>query len=145
MATLPNGKPIDMDMLEVAMEDSSMMNTYYLNTLTGEVLFLSEDDSFSNEHEKQLEKIDGSSDYTRIERIPSSEAYQWMVNFVNEIVTPKDEHVAEKLSIALMGKGAFRRFKDVLHTTDDRWVQAWYDWKSHRLKEAMEAWLQSVL
>jgi len=35
--------------------------------------------------------------------------------YSQEIVAPKDEQVAEKLSIALIGKGAFRRFKDVLH------------------------------
>ena len=44
MTTLPNGKPIDMEMLGVAMEDSNLGNTYYLNTQTGEVLFLSEGD-----------------------------------------------------------------------------------------------------
>jgi len=29
MATLPNGKPIDMDMLETAMEDSDLANRYF--------------------------------------------------------------------------------------------------------------------
>jgi hypothetical protein len=134
-----------MDMLGTAMEDADLTNLYFLNLVTGEVLFFSEYAGFSDEDEQLLEEIGGSDDYVAIERIPSHEAYQWMVDFVNEIIVPQDEHVAEKLSIALMGKGAFRRFKDVLFTTGDERVQAWYDWKSQRLNEAVEAWLQSVL
>ena len=42
MVILPNGKPIDEDMVEVAMEDSNLANRYYLNTQTGEVIFFLE-------------------------------------------------------------------------------------------------------
>jgi hypothetical protein len=144
MATLPNGKPIDMDMLEVAMEDSDLSHMYYLNKVTGEVLFWSEDDD-EEEQEKMAVEVDGSNDYERIDRIPSSEAYQWMADFVDEIVAPKDERAAENLAIALSGKGAFRRFKDVLATRGSKWQQAWYDWREQRLNEAVEAWLKDVL
>src|SRR2546430_11091792 len=41
-----------------------------------------------------------------------------------------------------MGKGAFRRFKDVFHAIDDEWVQTWYRWKDDRLQEAGDAWLR---
>jgi hypothetical protein len=44
-----------------------------------------------------------------------------------------------------MGKGAFRRFKDVFHAIDDEWVQTWYRWKDDRLQEAGDAWVKSVL
>ena len=43
MNTLPNGNPIDMDMLETAMEDSDLSNRYYLNVVTGKVVFFSDD------------------------------------------------------------------------------------------------------
>ena len=94
MLTLPKGKPIDEDMLEVAMEDADMGNTYFLNMQTGEVVFLSEYDD-PDEKEKLSEEIDGSSDYVRIECIPSREAYQWMEDFVAEIVSPQDQQAAE--------------------------------------------------
>jgi hypothetical protein len=145
MTTLPNGKPIDMDMLEAAMEDSDLTNRYFLNLVTGKVVFFSEYVGLSNEDEQLLEEIDGSDDYVAVERIPSHEAYQWMVDFVDEMVAPTDEHVAEKLSIALNGKGAFRRFKDTLHGVDDQWLQAWYQWRDKRLKAAVDEWLKSVL
>src|SRR5437868_15500361 len=109
ITTLPNGKPIDLDMLETAMEDADLANRYFVNLVTGEVVFFSDSLGLSDEDERLLEEIDGSSDYVAIERIPSHEAYQWMVDFVHEMVAPVDEHAAELLSIALNGKGAFRR------------------------------------
>ena len=144
MAKLSNGKSIDMEMLEVAMEDADLTHTYFLNTLTGEVLFLSEYDDV-DEQEKLAAEIDGNSHYVRIERIPSSQAYEWMVNFKEEVVAPQDEIAARRLSSALDGKGAFGRFKSVLYHGDGRWVEAWYEWKKQRLTEAAEAWLQEVL
>ncbi|HEU5227122.1 MAG TPA: UPF0158 family protein [Ktedonobacteraceae bacterium] len=145
MATLPNGTPIDMDMLEVAMEDADLGNRYFLNMITGEVVFFSDDLGLSEEDEHLSEEIDGSDDYVAVERIPSHEAYQWMVDFVDEVVAPADENAAEKLSIALDGKGAFRRFKDTLHRVDERWLQKWYQWRDERLEAAVEEWLESIL
>ncbi len=145
MTTLPNGKSIDLDMLGAAMEDADVAHRYYLNLVTGEVVFFSDDLGLSEEDERSLEEIDGSNDYVAIERIPSYEAYQWMVDFVDEMVAPADEQVAEKLSIALDGKGAFRRFKDTLHRVDEQWLQAWYQWRDKQLEAAVDDWLKSIL
>ena len=145
MITLPNGTPIDMGMLEVAMEDADLGNRYFLNMVTGEVVCFSDYLGLSEEDERLLEEIDGSNEYVAVERIPSHEAYQWMVDFVNDVVAPADEHAAEKLSIALDGKGAFRRFKDTLHRVDEQWLQKWYQWRDERLKAAVDEWIQSVL
>jgi len=145
MNTFPNGKSIDLDMLETAMEDSDLANRYFLNLLTGEVVFFSDSLGLSDEDERLSEEIDGSNDYVATPRIPSYEAYQWMVDFVDEMVVPADELAAEKLSIALHGKGAFRRFKDTLHRVDDQWLQAWYQWRDNRLNAAVNEWIESVL
>jgi hypothetical protein len=145
MNTLPNGNSIDLDMLEAAMEDSDLENRYFLNLVSGKVVFFSDDLGLSDEDELLLEEIDGSNDYVAIERIPSYVAYQWMVDFVDEMVAPADEHAAEILSIALNGKGAFRRFKDTLHRVDEQWLQAWYQWRDKQLKAAVDEWLKSVL
>ncbi len=118
MITLPNGKPIDLDMLETAMEDADLATWYFSNLVTGEVIFFSDYLGLSDEDERLLEEIDGSNNYVAVERIPSHEVYQWMVDFVDELVAP----AAEKLSIALDGKGVFRRFKDTLHRVDERWL-----------------------
>lgn len=97
MATLPNGKPIDMEMLEVAMEDGDLAHTSFLNTLTGEVVFSSDYDDI-DEQEKLAAEIEGSNYYVRVERIPSFQAYEWMVDFKEEVVAPQDEITARRLS-----------------------------------------------
>jgi hypothetical protein len=127
------------------MEDSDLSNRYYLNLVSGKVVFFSDFLGLSEEEERLSEEIDESDDYVAVDRIPSYEAYQWMVDFVDEMVAPSDENAAEKLSIALEGKGAFRRFKDTLHRVDEQWLQAWYQWRDRQLKAAVEEWLKSVL
>ena len=91
------------------------------------------------------EDIGGGDDYVAIERFPSYEAYQWMIDFVDEVVALSDEDAASKLSIALHGKGAFRCFKDALHRVNDLWLRAWYQWKQMQLEAAIDEWLKSVL
>ena len=63
MITLPNGKSVDRDMLEMAMEDSDLANLHFLNLVTGEVVFFSEYLGLSEEDERLLEEIDGSNDF----------------------------------------------------------------------------------
>ncbi|HEU5376221.1 MAG TPA: hypothetical protein VFV38_12320, partial [Ktedonobacteraceae bacterium] len=100
MLTLPNGNSIDLDMLKTAMEDSDLAHRYFLNLATGEVVFFSDYLGTSDEDERLLEEIDGSTDHIAIERIPSHVAYQWKVDFVDELVGPADDRAAEKLSLA---------------------------------------------
>jgi Uncharacterised protein family (UPF0158) len=116
-----------------------------LNLVTGEVVFSSEYLGLSDEDERLLEAIGGSDDYVATQHIPSYVVYQWMVDFVDEVVAPADKHAAETVSIALHGKGAFRRFKDTLHRVDDQWLQAWYQWKQTQLEAAIDEWLKGVL
>jgi hypothetical protein len=140
MFLLPNGKRIDEEMVEAALDDGNLEHVYYLNTTTGEVLLISE----YGEQADQIEEGEIGGKYLPIEHIPSHEAYQWMEQFVAEIVTPKDALIAEKLSIALMGKGAFRRFKDVLYLVGEEWVQAWYSFREEKLKQAMKQWFANL-
>jgi hypothetical protein len=143
MFILPNGKPIDIDMVELAMEDADETHLYCLNTETGEVSFYSEFDVLSDERERLSEEFE-RDEYISVERISSHEAYQWMEDFVEQVVAPKDRHVAEKLSIALMGKGAFRRFKGVLNSVGSEWVQTWYQYKNEQLYKSMKEWFDSL-
>ena len=144
MFKLPNGKPLDEEMVEMAMEDASAEYEYYLNMQSGEVVSFSMFDDSLDEGEIQGEDINDSSVYTLIQRIPSKEAYRWMEDFVAEIVAPKNESVAEELSNALSGKGAFRRFKVILQRVGEEWSQVWYQWRDAHLKEAMREWFASL-
>src|SRR5690348_15970516 len=68
MITLPNGNSIDLDMLEIALDDSDSTHRYFLNLVTGEVVFFSDDLGRSDEDELLSEDTDGSNDYVAIER-----------------------------------------------------------------------------
>lgn len=61
MMTRPNGKPIDLGMLETTMEDLDLANTYFLNLVTGEVVFFSDYPGLSEEDERLSEEFDGSN------------------------------------------------------------------------------------
>jgi hypothetical protein len=62
MITLPNGKSIDLDMLETVVEDLDLAHRYFLNLVSGEVVFFSDYLGLSDEDERLLEEIDGSID-----------------------------------------------------------------------------------
>jgi hypothetical protein len=138
MYILPNGKPIDLDMLELAMQNSDQSSNDYLSLQTGEVI------SLSDFEKSEREEIEWSDQYALIKRISSDEAYQWRQKFVAQVVAPKNKWVAERLSIALNGKGPFRRFKDTLHQIGDEWVQAWYQWRDDQLHEHMQRWIADL-
>jgi len=84
MATLPNGTPIDMDMLEIAMEDADLGNRYFLNMITGEEVFFSDYLGLSEEDERLSEEIDGSNEYVWTEPLrPDNDRSQLLRNMVD--------------------------------------------------------------
>jgi len=131
---------IDFDELCSAMENSSYENEYYLDLETGEILFLSE--YMDDEETVNLrERIDKESDrYEPIPKVESHEGYEDMRDF---IVTVEDEHLAELLEVAINGKGAFRRFKDVLLSYPEE-RERWFRFKDDRMKGRALEWLDDI-
>ncbi|GFP29747.1 hypothetical protein HKBW3S34_00667 [Candidatus Hakubella thermalkaliphila] len=78
--------------------------------------------------------------YERIPEKPSYEGYNLMVEFAESV---KDEILQEKLWIALDGKGAFRRFKNVLLNYPDH-RERWFKFKRQRLDAEVIEWLESI-
>jgi len=76
--------------------------------------------------------------YISVPRSESSEAYGDMEEF---ITTVENEHLVELLQVAINGKGAFRRFKDVLadYPTER---ERWFHFKDNRVRERMLEWLE---
>lgn len=131
---------IDLDKLCEAMENSSYENDYYLDLETGEILFLSEymDDE---ETEKLRERIDDAPDrYEPIPKAESREGYEDMRDFIASV---DDEHLAELLEVAINGKGAFRRFKDVLFGYPEE-KERWFQFKDDRIQERALEWLDDI-
>jgi len=135
-------KALNINLYELceAMEDSSYENDHYLDLETGEILFLSEymDDE---DTVKLKDRID--EDFDRYERIPKAESHEGYEDMVDFIATVEDEHLAELLEVAINGKGAFRRFKDVLlNYPEER--ERWFKFKDERMEERALEWLDDI-
>ena len=80
----------------------------------------------------------GGEAYVRIEPAASREQYKWMERFVAGVT---DEPLRERLVIAIDGKGAFRRFKDVLLAYPAE-RERWFSYRAELLHWAMHKWLE---
>lgn len=138
---LPNGKETDLEMLGMALENGDLDNHFFLNIDTGEVELVSE---YAEDGSKELKKLEKSRKFLPIESLPSYVPYNWMKEFTENVVAKEDPQLADKLAIALSGKGAFRRFKDCLGYSDERFLKLWYQWKEERLHEECTKWLHDL-
>ena len=131
---------IDIDELCSAMENSSYENDYYLDLETGEILFLS---GYMDDEETGKLKDQVEEDSYRYERIPEAESHEGYEDMVDFIATVKDERLVELLEVAINGKGAFRRFKDVLlNYPEER--ESWFQFKDDRMEEKALEWLDDI-
>ena len=82
-------------------------------------------------HERAIQLLEASGE-------SSAEGYRDMEDF---IVTVEDERVREKLLVAVNGRGAFKRFKDVLLDYPDLRV-GWFGFKDGRVLDRVYEWLE---
>jgi len=78
----------------------------------------------------------------RFIRVPTQESrdgYRDMAEFAEAV---GDRHLQELLSVALNGKGAFRRFKDVLADYPDT-RKRWFEFSEQKVRERILEWLES--
>ena len=129
---------VDLDALCAALTDASDEHRYFLDTETGEVTLVS-DMSEPEEVEEQLMAIDDAEPgrYLEVRRADSHEGYRDMEDFIG---TLHDERLQELLDVAIQGRGAFRRFKDVLerHPAER---QQWFEFQASRLEARAHEWL----
>lgn len=131
---------INLDELCEAMEDSSFGDDYFLDLETGDIVFISEDTD-DEETEKLKDRIE--EEFDRYERIPKAEAHEGYQDMVDFIAAIEDEHLVELLEVAINGKGAFRRFKDVLlNYPEER--ERWFKFKDERMEERALKWLDDI-
>jgi hypothetical protein len=84
-------------------------------------------------------RIAADTSYLRIEPVSSREQYRWMERYIPMV---EDSELQAKLTRAIDGKGAFRRFKDVLMSYGPE-RERWFAFRSERLRIFMEAWLNA--
>ncbi len=158
---------INIGELIFALDNNSRQINHYLDLETGEVISIS--DETSSALERILEQADPAtqpdtealirqsnlqdwqqeeallawqikSNYSRylpVESDWNDEGYSDMEDF---IPTVKDEHLQELLWVAIDGKGAFRRFKDVLLRYPGERGR-WFTFKDGLMRQRAAEWL----
>jgi len=87
---------------------------------------------------KEIEAETGR--YVPIPEPDSREAYDDMVRFADTVTDPE---LRKSLDIALDGRGAFRRFRNVLDNHDSE-QQRWFAFKERAMSERAREWLAEI-
>jgi hypothetical protein len=127
--------PVDWEALEDAFENNAPEVHSYLHLGTGEVLRVVDGIADPQMHSR----IAADAAYVRVEPVSSREQYRWMERFI-QMLDPGD--LRDELVLAIDGRGAFRRFKDVLMVNAAE-RERWFAFRSERLRVFMEAWLEA--
>lgn len=123
------------DDLETAVERNSPNTESFLDRRSGQVVCV-----IGGEPEAPALKqkvADEIEHYLRIEPASSREQYRWMERFVSSVSDPA---LRERLIIAIDGKGAFRRFKDVLIAYPAE-RERWFSYRADLLHWHIHNWL----
>lgn len=83
-------------------------------------------------------EIDNVNRYLWIEKQEFCEGYNDMVDFTECVA---DKSLQRLLDVALNGKGAFRRFKDVLLDYPEE-RERWFEFSNQRVRERLLEWLK---
>jgi hypothetical protein len=125
--------PVDWEALEDAFENNAPEVHSYLQLATGEVIRVVDGVADPQMHAR----IAADAGYLRVDPVSSREQYRWMERFIPMV---ENLELRGRLNQAIDGKGAFRRFKDVLMAyAEER--ERWFTYRSERLKTFMDAWL----
>ena len=129
---------LDWDALEIAVERNSPDTDSYLDLQTGRVVTITSGDPEAALNRQQVSE--NIRNYLRVEPASSREQYRWMEKFVGSVT---DEPLRERLIISIDGKGAFRRFKDVLLAFPAE-RERWFAYRSDLLHFHIQTWLEHM-
>ena len=147
---------VDVEDIAMIMENQDRFgNQYYLDTETGETVAIPDELMSALEEGESCEGLpawelkllplakeifEGNNRYEEIPVRPSYDGYNLMVQFSEGV---SNKRIQRELSIALDGRGAFRRFKNVLMEYPEVEKQ-WFQFKAERDKEEVKDWLESI-
>lgn len=76
--------------------------------------------------------------YIAIDAIPSRIQYQWLDDFIRSI---ENEDTRGRMEAAINGKGAFRRFKDILLTLPEE-RRRWFEYRDQMMRQRIVEWVR---
>jgi hypothetical protein len=139
---------IDWDELESAFDNKNEELVYYLDRVTGQVVLEGEGEDDFDDDEDMIDDVSSPdvsarNDYTRIYIEPpdSVELLAWMRDFLRN-VDDLEAEIRSRLEEAVDAPEpvpAIREILDEAAEVRDRW----FGYRSDRLHEAMEAWLDT--
>jgi hypothetical protein len=126
---------LDLDEIAQALSDQTdYEHRWLINPDTGEILFWTSDTGIDGNTPIDLDELDELP----IDPLPSYVWYRDMADFA-ELVT--DERAGRRLTRAILGKGAFRRFKDELHEEFPDLLPVWNTFRDTRARRRAVEWL----
>ncbi len=125
------------DYVETAFERNSPDLQSFIDRETGDVLVVV--DGLPEDDETMRRISENPERYVKIEPASSREQYRWMERFVTSVT---EEDLRERLLLAIDGKGAFRRFKDVLLSFPVE-RERWFNYRADFLHHHINGWFQA--
>jgi hypothetical protein len=121
--------------LEIAFERNSPDQESFLDLENGDLLSIVEGEPDAAARRARV--ASNPERYLRVDPASSREQYRWMERFVGSV---GDEGLRERLIISIDGKGAFRRFKDVLLAYPAE-RERWFSYRADLLHWHIHNWL----
>ncbi len=136
----PRRVPVNWADLEMALTANDGEWTCYLDVRSGEVQMvpvdrLGDDDDWPSEED--LDDALAAGHLIHVEPLGSRVEYGWMAEFTE---TVGDARLRDRLEVALDGRGAFRRFKNVLLDSPVE-RERWFAFRDELLRAAAREWL----
>ncbi len=143
--------PVELQAVVDEMDAPSDEITGYINRKTGELFSVSEDDisaaeigaedgfvpDWQAESAAKAKEVEESDDWAALPDRFEIHEYSIMERYCHRVA---DESIGEALADAISGRGAFRRFKNVIHRegiADD-----WYDFRDQALRRIAADFLE---
>jgi hypothetical protein len=124
--------------LEIAFERNSPDQESFLDLDNGDLLAIVEGEP--DAASRRAKVAANPERYLRIDPASSREQYRWMERFVSSVTEPA---LRERLLVSIDGKGAFRRFKDVLLAFPGE-RERWFAYRSEVLHFHIQTWIDHM-
>lgn len=128
------GLSIDWMQLESAFESHAPEQRAFLDKKTGEIKL-----TLFGEDDDDLDEGVAGGHFVRVEPIPSREQYRMMERFIATVINPP---LKAALQDAIVGKGAFRRFKDAVSRHPEE-RKRWFAFRDALLHRYILDWLKT--
>lgn len=148
-------RPVSLTAIVDTFDELTEMSRAYLDRETGEIHLLSDD--YLSAAEEGDDELEGWAEWEaelieqartifqdtqgRYLELPDQfeiDEYRFLAAFADSYPDPS---IAERLGDAIRGKGAFRRFKDLVHRLGI--ADRWYEYRSQRLLEVARDWCEA--